>query len=82
MYLQETYMSTLEVSDEYTLDLAKCIYEYLRDFYPNTHRYWFSVMSIPSDFLTTLSTRNQNKYYKRKLDSNDSWTGEYELAQE
>ena len=60
MFLQETYMSTLEVSDEYTLDLAKCIYEYLRDFYPNTYQYWLPVMSQPSDFTKVLQDKIKN----------------------
>lgn len=83
MFLQETYMSTLEVSDEYTLDLAKCIYEYLRDFYPNPRRYWFSVLSIPSDFLSTLEDKHQKTYYKKEYISSDRgniWTGNYILA--
>lgn len=86
MFLQETYMSTLEVSDEYTLDLAKCIYEYLRDFYPNTYQYWLPVMSQPSDFTKVLQDKYQDKYYKRisYIDNNGNtvWTNEYILASE
>jgi hypothetical protein len=79
MFLQETYMSTLEVSDEYTLDLAKCIYEYLRDFYPNRYKYWYSVLSIPDDFLTTIAKANQKTYYKKEYTNTVPvvWTGNY-----
>lgn len=83
MFLQETYMSTLEVSDEYTLDLAKCIYEYLRDFYQSPREYWLSVLSIPSDFLSVLEDRRQNIYYKKEYiaaGTTKSWSGNYILA--
>ena len=83
MFLQETYMSTLEVSDEYTLDLAKCIYEYLRDFYPSPRRYWLSVLSMPNDFLKVLSNSRQKTYYKKEYvtsNQGDIWTGNYILA--
>lgn len=58
MFLQDTYLNTLEVSDEYTLDLAKCIYEYLRDFYSNTNQYYYLLQDMPDDFTT-----NFNKYF-------------------
>jgi hypothetical protein len=86
MFLQETYMSSLEVSDEYTLDLAKCIYEYLRDFYPNRYKYYFCVSTIPSDFLSVMDFSSnfgiqQTKYYVRSADRyTNKWLGSYEPA--
>lgn len=86
MFLQETYMSTLEVSDEYTLDLAKCIYEYLRDFYPSFRRYWLLVLSIPEDFLSTIAKPHQDVYYKKEYITSTNnikvWTGKYIPATE
>lgn len=86
MFLQETYMPTLEISDEYTLTLAKCIYEYLRDFYPNTYKYYYVVSTIPNDFLSTMDSVEhagiqQTKYYLKDFDPNTKeWTGRYVLA--
>ena len=79
MFLQETYMSTLEISDEYTLDLAKCIYEYLRDFYPNKYKYYISVQSLPEDFDSLMAEQSQYKYLKKQY-INGNWTGGYIYA--
>lgn len=72
-------MTTLEVSDEYTLDLAKCIYEYLRDFYPNKYKYYILVQTLPEDFDTLMSEPSQYKYLKKQY-INNTWTGNYIYA--
>lgn len=86
MFLQETYMSSLKISDEYTLELAKCIYEYLRDFYPNKYKYYFVVATMPSDFLSVMDSYEhsgvqQTKYYLKATDPDTKeWNGQYVLA--
>lgn len=44
IYLKETYKSDFKVTDEYSIELGKCIYMFLRDLYPQ-----LSILATNSD---------------------------------
>lgn len=73
MFLKENYKPTLEVSDEYTLDLAKSIYGYLQEYYPKRVSLYQSVGDI---YLNGLAI-DRDKYTGELIYDNAIFNSDY-----